>query len=75
MRGGPVTRRPMSRSVLDLSSSTSVMLPSELMNAAVWPTPKNGNENGMFTWTLSSSTNGTRVPRVERNVPSIVESV
>ena len=64
MRGGPVTRRPMLRSVLALSSSTRVMLPSELTNAAVCAVPKNGNENGMFTWALSSSVSVTRVPSV-----------
>src|SRR4029078_13296201 len=53
-RGGPVRRRAMLRSVLDLSSSPKVMLPSELTNAAVCPTPYNGHENGMFTFALSA---------------------
>ena len=39
MRGGPVTIRPRLRSVLALSSSPNVMLPSELTKAAVWAVP------------------------------------
>ena len=39
MRGGPVTSRPRLRSVLDRSSSSSVMLPSEFTKATLCPVP------------------------------------
>ena len=70
-RGGPVRRRATLRSVLDLSASSNVMLPSELTNAAVCVFPKKGNAKGTAPLTPSSSVSVRRVPSAARKFPSM----
>ena len=69
-RGGPVSSRDTSRSVLAWSASPNVMLPSELTNAAVCDRRRRERE-GTATDALSSSPSVRRVPSTIRKLPSI----
>src|SRR3954463_14051678 len=74
-RGGPVSSRETLRSVLDLSSSPKVTLPSELTNALVASAPYSEKGNGTVTGTLSSSASVSWCPSVLRNAASIFDTV